>query len=208
MATIITDPQPGVAQARPARPEQARARAARTWALWRRLLPVSLGLAGVYAALVCRWLLQPGAPAMLALLAGCSSALLLVCAGALGRRRIAIGATHRYAAWLAAVVWLNSLAQLALLRDPRDTLGLVLLLLGTGLLFTSARWLVLTTAATLGGWLLLAWPLGLAWPQAGQTLLGAALLAALLYARRMRTLEQTERLPVRYVGPHGLRSQR
>lgn len=205
MATIITDSAQGLQQSRATQAQQERTRAARTWALWRRLLPVSLGLAGLYALLVCRWLLQPGAPAALALLAGCSSALLLVCAGALGRRRITIGSTHRYAAWLAAVVWLNSLAQLALLRDPRDTLGLALLLLGTGLLFTSARWLVLTTAATLCGWLLLAWPLGPVWPQAGQTLLSAALLAALLYARRMRALEQTERHPARTVGPHGLR---
>jgi len=197
MARIATEANQRVHLAqdnRARRTSAARVSAARTWALWRRLLPASLALGGFYLVLLFWRLIHPGQPTPLVLLAGTSATLLFGCALALGRRRITIGATHRCAAWLAGVVWLNSLAQLALLGDPRDILGLVLLLLGTGLLFTSARWLVLIIGATLSGWLLLAWALASSpvWPQAGQTLLCAALLAGLLFARRMRALEHQE----------------
>ena len=110
----------------------------------------------------------------------------------LRRRMIREHLSHRLAAVTALLVLLNSLLHLELTQEPYQTINVMLVILGSGFIFLSRRWLILLLAASHVGWGLIAWwaPPSPGWTHFGFALLSATVLSVMVFIFRLRTLRR------------------
>ena len=158
------------------------------------LRPVSAGLTVLFAvfALAHAFLLPKAVTPITVLTASATSLALFALTLRLGRRPLPARWAHPIAAGIAALVLLNSLLHLRLLRDPQQSTNVSLLIIGAGCFLLSARWLALVVTMALGGWLVTAWSLGIspAWVHFGFMQLSATTIGVLVHAIRVRGIIQ------------------
>lgn len=136
-----------------------------------------------------RWALQVAA-ADLALAACCFAAYYALRRGAIQQRH-----AHPIAAALALLISLDTVHDAWVLQDPQQTTYLILVVLGAGSIFLSARWLYVVVAGTLAGWsaVALAHP-AITWTTFGFALAASCVLSILIHAVRYKAFERMEAL--------------
>lgn len=115
-----------------------------------------------------------------------SAVLLGAAALLLRRRRLPLHLAHPVAAGLVLLVAAHAVGQLALDRDPRDTTGVMLVLVLAGAVLLSPRWLLAVAYLTWSAWAVGALAIGpsSAWPRYVVGLVAATLLAWLVSSQR------------------------
>lgn len=164
------------------------------------LRPGAIGLAVLYVIFtIAHWLWLP-APAkgpMTAIAFG-SALLLFGIAEALRRWYCPVSWTHAVAAGLAGIVLLNVLSHIYFTGLPRETTNLILLIIGTGFVFLSTRWLVVVLGAALAGWGAVTWSLT---ANLGNYIdwgvVSAVALACILHVGRLSTCRRLQELRLR-----------
>ena len=139
------------------RPDPAQAaelRAALARAVRGVLLPVSGGLAAMYALLTASHLvvLPPSAAGPMAAVSAATAATLLLLAGICLRFPPAPRFAHALASLIAGLVLVNCTAHLRLIGDPFLTTNFGLLLIGIGSFYMSTAWVVVSYAVTIMCW--------------------------------------------------------
>lgn len=117
----------------------------------------------------------------------------------LGRYRLPSRWAQASGAAISSLVLGNSLLQLALSHEPRQSTNIALVIVGSGSLLLSWGWLLLIITLSLGGWsaiVLTSWNMasGAEWLHFGFMLLSATMLALLIHSTRRRTMLRLERL--------------
>ena len=167
-------------------------------ALLKALLPVSAGLAVLYAVLaVVHWqtLARPTAVVM-SPVAACTALLLVGVALVLRRGSIPPRSAHAAGVGIAGLILINSLLRLTLTGALAQTAFLLVMIGGAGFLFQSTAWLAVLVGLTLAGWgaVVLANPSISAGDPGGAIRLAVSLpiatsLASLVHAARVRLLQ-------------------
>lgn len=162
-------------------------------------LPVVAGaLAVIYAALVPVHLLLLRYPdrLLLAILCAGTSVALVGLRLQLQRRELPSGWGHLSGTAVALVLILLGWGHLALTGEPRETSGLVLVVLGVGLFFLDLGWLATVASAALVAWMAGAWMHGGGedWVYFGVALLLATGLSGTVLVVRRRAFSRVERL--------------
>jgi PAS domain S-box-containing protein len=114
----------------------------------------------------------------------------------LNRRELSPEMAHPVGGAMALLVLVNTLLQLHLTGENRQTTNLLLLILGVGILFLDPGWFAVVVVATFLGWIFIVQtgaPDG-EWLYFGFALVGATLLSAAVLFLRKRTFERIERL--------------
>lgn len=160
--------------------------------------PLLLGLTLLYTLLVPAHLVFLGydrAP-VLAAASGASAVLLFAGAIALARGALPRGSAHVTGTLVALLVLANTLLHLAVGGEPRETLYLVLLLLGVGLLFLDWGWFALVVTAAFVGWTMTALPHlpDPDWVHHGIVLVVSGMLATTVMTVRRSSLVRLEEL--------------
>jgi signal transduction histidine kinase len=103
---------------------------------------------------------------------------------------------HAVVAGIAFLVLWNSLLHLYLTSDPVQSTNLMLLVIGAGFFFLSAKWLAVVIAVTIAGWALVCWRAVPSpdWMHFGFGLLTASVLCVLAFVVRRRSLRRLEKL--------------
>jgi PAS domain S-box-containing protein len=103
---------------------------------------------------------------------------------------------HPIAAAIAGLVLFTNLLFMHAVSEPYQTTNLMLLVIGVGCLFLSARWTVLILAATLLGWAVIAGRAAPspAWVHFGFALITASALAVIVQTARVRTFRRLQGL--------------
>jgi len=162
------------------------------------LRPVSTGLAMLFALLAVGYTLalpEIVAPILVSL-AGGTAAAFLALRVVLSRWTVPLRLANLLCAAIAGLALLNSLVHLYLASDPNQTANLLLLVVGAGFVFLSARWLAVVTVAAWAGWGLVAAlsPSSPEWPYFGFALLAATVLSIAVHIVRVRTVRRLESL--------------
>jgi PAS domain S-box-containing protein len=125
-----------------------------------------------------------------------SAALALALYFFLGRGGLPERWSHPFAAGCAGVAALIVLAHLRVLADPLQTVMLALVMIGSGSILLSVRWLGLVTGASVLGWLAVMVSLGLppGSRRLGIALLGSCAVGAMILGARLRTFRRLEEL--------------
>lgn len=162
------------------------------------LRPVSTGLAALFALLAVSYALAlpEVVPPVIVSLAGGAAAAFLGLRVLLSRWTVPLRLANLLCAAIAGLALLNCLAHLYLSADPKQTTNLLLLIVGAGFVFLSARWLAVVTAAAWVGWGLVAAlsPSSPEWPYFGFALLVATVLSIIVHIVRVRTVQRIEAL--------------
>jgi len=162
------------------------------------LLPVSAGLSALFAVFaISHALILPDTIAMpMSLVAGGTAIILFMIRLYLGRSPLPERWAHPLGAGIGSLVLVNSLLHLYLTAEPMQTTNLVLLVIGTGFLFLSLRWLGVILIVTFFGWLGVALTAQLSpeWMHFGFALFTASVLAVLIHLARVRSLKRIEAL--------------
>lgn len=165
------------------------------------LRPIAAGLSILYLifAVSHAVFLPPRVALPLAITASLTAAILLLLYVILGRLHVSASLAHPIGAGIAGLVLFNSLLHLHLLSEPEQTTNVALLVIGSGCLLLSARWLALVLALSLSGWtgLVLTQPPSPAWRHFGFMLLAATVLSVLVQMVRIRNLRQLHRMHLR-----------
>jgi PAS domain S-box-containing protein len=159
------------------------------------LQPVAAGLGVFYIVFATSYpLLFPGSAAVSVVVAALATALALALLRfALGRWSLPLDWAYPTGAGMAGLVLLNNLLYLHLGSQPRQTMGLMfLLIVGVGFFFLSPRWLALVLTATLLGWGLTTWRTDSSWAWL-YTGFAATALATCLHVLRVQALQQSEK---------------
>lgn len=100
--------------------------------------------------------------------------------------------------FIVSVVLVNSLLHLWLTSDPLQTTNVILLIIASGLLFLSYRWVIAVYALCFGGWLLVALvsPPHPGWIHFGFALLSSVAVSAIAFSARRSSLARLERLRI------------
>lgn len=127
------------------------------------------------------------------------AALLLPLSLALRRRSVPAHWLHPISAIVALVALANILLTATLLNDPRQSVYLMLLVIGAGFLFLSFAWLAFVLSLSVGAWLWLAWnhPPHSDWLSFSHGLFCSLLLSALIQRARIRTSVRIEQMRLR-----------
>jgi len=162
------------------------------------LRPVSTGLAMLFALLAVGYTLalpEIVAPILVSL-AGGTAAAFLALRVVLSRWTVPLRLANLLCAAIAGLALLNSLVHLYLASDPIQTANLLLLVVGAGFVFLSARWLAVVTVAAWAGWGLVAAlsPSSPEWPYFGSALLAATVLSIAVHIVRVHTVRRLESL--------------
>ena len=159
---------------------------------------VSTGLAVLFALLaISHALMLPKAVApIMASLAGCTAAALFGLGILLSRWTVPLRRVNPLGAGIAGLVVLNSLVHLYLVSEPKQTTNLLLLIVGAGFVFLSARWLAVVMAAAWAGWgiVVALSPPSPEWLYFGFALLLATALSSVVHVVRVRTVQRLESL--------------
>ncbi len=166
--------------------------------------PILTGMALLMAILALSQATLPGQPHAPTLLVGKvgASLVFLLSRFALIRWEFSPGWTHVAATAAGVLTLVVLLHHLQVLGEPRETTYLLLLILGTGLLFLDAAWFAAMATLILGGWVVVAGP-RLAepeWVYFGGALLGSTALASVILhvrirgAHRMASFRREERI--------------
>ncbi len=165
------------------------------------LRPVATGLAVLYLVFAVSHMrtLPPDAAIPMSLVAASTAMILFGLRVTFGRWQISPRWAHPALAMIAGLALLNSLLHLHFTLEPQQTTNLLLVVIGSGLLFLSKHWLGFIILATLCGWGMLVWraPSSPSWVHFGFALLSAAVLSTLVHTVRVRTLRRLEGLRVR-----------
>jgi PAS domain S-box-containing protein len=168
------------------------------------LKSITQGLCLLYAvfAVSHQLVLQGEMAVIMTAVASITALLLLSLRLLLGLRPPSNRWAHPIGALIAALVLLNSLLHLHLKSEPRQTTNLVLLIIGVGSFFLSIRWLALIIAATIAGWISIAYSdwgadQAQAWIHFGFALFGSVVLSFLVHKGRLRTFRRIEGLRLR-----------
>jgi signal transduction histidine kinase len=162
------------------------------------LRPISTGLALGFALLAVGYTLalpQAVAPILVSLAGGTAAAFLGVRL-LLSRWTVPLRLANLLCAALAGLALLSSLVSLYLASDPKQTVSLLLLVVGAGLAFLSARWLAAVMVAAWAGWGLVAAlsPSSPGWLYFGFALLVATALSIVVHIARVRTVRRLNSL--------------
>ena len=162
------------------------------------LRPVSTGLGVLFAVLaVSHALVLPRAvaPVMVSLAAGTAAALLGLRVW-LNRWTVPFQWVNPLGAAIAGLALLNSLAHLYLVSEPKQTTNLLLLVVGAGFVFLSARWLAVVMVAAWAGWgaVVALSPSSPEWLHFGFALFIATALSVMVHIVRVRTVRRLESL--------------
>ncbi len=163
------------------------------------LRPVTAVLMALLCILIYGYARQPRALAVpTALMAALALAAVFVCSLLLYHRKIPARYANPLGALLAALMLIQRLVYLALLRAPEPTANIILIFVGTGFLILSTPWLVATLGSALVVWLAIALrsPDPSAWSHNGFLLLSATALAFIIHLTRLNSLRRQEVLRV------------
>jgi len=165
------------------------------------LRPVAVGLGGLYLVLAVAHavVLPEGVALPMGLVASGTALVLFALYFVLGRWACPVRYAHPIGVGIAGLVLLNSLLHIYLASEPRQTTNVMLLIVGCGFLFLSARWLALTLIVTLGAWGLVAWalPPSPEWLHFGFALFTSTVLSLVVFVIRVRMYRRLEGLRLR-----------
>lgn len=160
--------------------------------------PLAGVLAILYAGLAVghHFLSPPEVSAYLMGAAAVTCALLSILWMGLHRWVVSPSGAHPLAAGLAILVLGNSILQLVLTGEPRQTTTFILLVLGVAVLFLDAGWFALVVSAAVASWamVVVTSPPSPDWTWYGVSLGAAVLLASAVLAIRIRTARGLEQL--------------
>ncbi|CAN5668196.1 hypothetical protein BH23GEM11_BH23GEM11_19590 [soil metagenome] len=159
---------------------------------------VALALAGLYAALVPAHLLLLGYPERIALagICGLASVLFLSIRVTLARRPIPDGWGHPVAALLCTFLITIAFLHLSLSGEPRETSGMILIVIAVGLFFLDLGWFSAVIALSFTAWVMAAGDRlsDADWTYFGVSLVLAAVLSGTVLVVRRRNFARVERL--------------
>ncbi len=160
------------------------------------LSPVAIGLAVVYGVVAAIHAVNGSmhVAAPLCMLASATSATLLLIWYILRMRPISADSAHPLAALMAGMVLLNILLHLYVIREPRGTTLVSLLMVSVGCLFLSWKWLTLTLIIVNVLTACVAWSANLTtdWLDLVYTQVGPTVLSLFVYMVRIGTLRRLE----------------
>ena len=112
----------------------------------------------------------------------------------LRRESLPLDLAHPIAVGICLLILANSFLHLFLVRDPQQTILLVLFVIGAGLFLLSLRWLFFVAAAMWAGWGVIVWmaPPSLGWMHFGVALFVATGLAFMVHTVRLRIYRRLE----------------
>jgi signal transduction histidine kinase len=162
------------------------------------LRPLSAGLAAYYAVIgVAHAVLLPRGIVLPMIATAAASVLALFgLYKTLPHRLIPDRRAHVVLVGIAFIVLWNSVLHLYLSSDPVQSTNLMLLVIGAGFFFLSAKWLTTVIAVTIAGWALVCWRAVPSpdWMHFGFGLLTACVLCLLAFVVRCRSLRRLEKL--------------
>jgi PAS domain S-box-containing protein len=167
-------------------------------AVFQVLRPGSLLLGGLYVVFTAaHWLTLPEpAKRPMTMIALASAIVLVIFFFWLGRAAPPTRWAHPLVAGLAGIVLANSLAHIYFTAAPKQTINLVMLVIGTSCIFLSIRWLALILTLVFVGWWWVAWLVvrpGMA-SLIDFELCSATFLAVIIHTLRLRTYTHLEEL--------------
>ena len=162
------------------------------------LLPVSAGLAALYAVFTISHalVLSDGLALPMSLTAATTALILFGIRFFLSRSPLPEKWAHPLVAAMFGLVLINSLLHLYLSAEPMQTTNLVLLVIGAGFLFLSTSWLGFSLLVTFSSWTGIALTAAASpqWTHLGFALFTASVLAMMIQFARIRTFKRIERL--------------
>jgi signal transduction histidine kinase len=162
------------------------------------LRPLSAGLAAYYTVIaVAHAVVLPRGIALPMIATATASVLALFgLYKVLPHRSIPDRRAHAVAAGIAFLVLWNSLLHLYLTSDPVQSTNLMLLVIGAGFFFLSAKWLAIVITVTIAGWAFVCSRAVSSpdWMHFGFGLLTASVLCVLAFVVRCRSLRRLEKL--------------
>lgn len=165
------------------------------------LEPVAGGLAVLFLAVaaVQRFLMAPPFPGVMAPYSVATSAVFGAIYAGIRSRGVPPPWAHAAGTVFVLLVLVGTILPFALVQDPLQTTDLVLLALGTGVVFVSRRWYALNLAilvAVFGGFVA-ANPSYGRWPNLGVAVMSASVLGYVVLRHRVRILTSLHELRVR-----------
>ncbi len=132
------------------------------------------------------------------------------CSLLLRRRKIPVRYANPLAAFIAALVLLQRLVNIALLGDPASSSNLGITLVGAGFLILSTRWLAIVISSALLAWLWIALQSspGPAWGEQALWLASATALAIIIHLTRLNSARRQELLHLQNESRHQELQQR
>jgi putative nucleotidyltransferase with HDIG domain len=162
------------------------------------LKPICFGLAILFEIYAISYLLLLPKPesTILALVASGSCALAVFFRVALEFIDIPRSYAHEYSFFIAVLVLSNSFLVLFLVPEPRQTMHLLLLMMGVGFLLLSTKWFFVCVFLAWLGWGAAVWYAGVStlWLEYGFTLFSATFLTTIIHVARVRSVRKLEKL--------------
>ncbi|HOT92532.1 MAG TPA: ATP-binding protein [Anaerolineae bacterium] len=199
--THTTSPRTSNSDVTSAVPEigKAELRAALDEVMLDSLRPTTAVLMALLAILIYGYARQPRAIAVpTVLMAALTLAVVFACGLLMYHHKIPARYANPLGALLTALMLIQRLVYLALLRDPEPTANIILIFVGAGFLILSTPWLAVILGSALVAWLVIALcsPNPFAWSQSGFLLLSATALAFIIHLTRLNSLHHQEVLRV------------